>query len=183
MDVSHSLSSPWPWFNNQSQGSRDHRWLITCAALYTGLGGPKTNTTAETMVKSEVVSFRKTPSISWWSWDAYWSSLVLGEQKKCVALLFFVNLFLFSLLYSGTFRNFQELSSRKAQSLEHCGQDWKILSSISSHAKQRLWEGASHIIPKAPTSSTSPRLIGGLLKKKKNAFSRIDCALKCAWYH
>ena len=34
--------------------SRDYPWLITRAALYTGLGEPKARTTAETMVKSEM---------------------------------------------------------------------------------------------------------------------------------
>ena len=39
-------------------------WLITCVALYTDPRRPKGRTTAETVVKSEVVPTYKMPSVS-----------------------------------------------------------------------------------------------------------------------
>jgi len=45
------LSSPWSGSRPWRRISRDYNWLITCAALYTGPGGPKARITAETVVK------------------------------------------------------------------------------------------------------------------------------------
>jgi len=45
-----------------------------CDALYTGLGGPKAKTTAETVVRPLL---EKMP---WRSWDAYWSSWSTSNQ-------------------------------------------------------------------------------------------------------
>jgi len=48
------------WFNSQPwwSTSRDYSRLITCTALYTGLGGPKATTTGEVMPLEKPHSYK-----------------------------------------------------------------------------------------------------------------------------